>query len=148
VYERQKQYQQAEAAFREVIARDPDHAPALNYLGYMLADRGEKLSESVALIERALAIEPENGAYLDSLGWAHFKEGRYTVAEEYLRKAAERMVTNSVIQDHYGDVLFQLQRFDAAIAAWELALDGDRDSIVPGDIERKIRSARDRLNRR
>ena len=148
VYERQKQYQQAEAAFREVIARDPDHAPALNYLGYMLADRGDRLPESVALIERAVALEPENGAYLDSLGWAHFKEGRFTVAEEYLRKAAERMVTNSVIQDHYGDVLFELGRFDAAIAAWQLALNGDRDSIEPGDIQRKIQTARTRLSQR
>jgi tetratricopeptide (TPR) repeat protein len=148
VFERQQQFADAEAAFRAVIAQDPRHAPALNYLGYMLADRGERLDESVDLIRRALAVEPDNGSYLDSLGWAYFKGGRFTEAEEQLRQAAGQLTTNSVVLDHYGDVLFELGRLAEAVDAWTQALAGDRDSVVPADIEQKIRTARERLGRR
>jgi tetratricopeptide (TPR) repeat protein len=148
VFERQQRYADAEAAFRAVITRDPRHAPALNYLGYMLAERGERLDESVDLIRRALQVEPDNGSYLDSLGWAYFKGGQFELAETHLRQAAGQLTTNSVVLDHYGDVLFELGRLDAAIEAWTQALAGDRDSVVPADIERKIRTARERLGRR
>ena len=141
VLEKQKKYAEAEAVFRQLIARDPDHAAALNYLGYMLAERGERLDESVGLIRRALEIEPDNGSYLDSLGWAYFKGGKLDLAEEHLKRAADQLVTNSVVQDHYGDVLVRLGRFDEAIAAWNRALSGDGDSIDRSDIDRKIRSA-------
>jgi tetratricopeptide (TPR) repeat protein len=146
--ERQKQYAAAEAAFRRVIDREPEHAPALNYLGYMLADRGERLDESVDLITRALEVDPRNGSYLDSLGWAYFKGGRLQLAEQHLRQAAEQLATNSVVQDHYGDVLFKLERYQEAVDAWLHALGGDGDSIDRDDIDRKIRSARQRLDRR
>jgi tetratricopeptide (TPR) repeat protein len=148
VYEQQQKYAEAETAFRELIARQPDHAPALNYLGYMLADRGEKLTESVDFIQRALAIEPDNGSYLDSLGWAYFRVGKLDLAEENLRRAADQMLTNSVVQDHYGDVLFRVGKIDAAIAAWTRALEGDGDSIDPGEVDKKIRSAQQKLPRR
>jgi tetratricopeptide (TPR) repeat protein len=147
ILEKQKQYAEAEAVFRQLIAKDPAHAAALNYLGYMLAERGERLGESVDLIKRALAVEPENGSYLDSLGWAYFKDGKLQLAEDYLRRAADQLVTNSVVQDHYGDVLFRLGRFDQAIEAWNRALSGDGDSIDRGDIDRKIRAARQKLPR-
>ena len=94
------------------------------------------------LIKRALEIEPDNGSYLDSLGWAYFKSGKLDLAEEHLKRAADQLVTNSVVQDHYGDVLARLGRFDEAIAAWNRALSGDGDSIDRSDIDRKIRSAR------
>jgi predicted Zn-dependent protease len=145
--EKQNRYADAEAAFRGVIARDPAHAEALNYLGYMLAERGDRLSESVDLIKRALAVEPDNGSFLDSLGWAYFKDGQLGPAEEYLKRAADQMVTNSVVQDHYGDVLFRLGRFQEAIDAWSRALAGDGDSIDRGDVGGKIRSARQKIPR-
>ena len=148
VLEKQKKHSESEAVFRQLIARAPDHAAALNYLGYMLADRGEKLDESVGLIRRALEIEPDNGSYLDSLGWAYFKSGKLDLAEEHLKRAADQLLTNSVVQDHYGDVLARLGRFDQAIAAWGRALSGDGDSIDRGDIDRKIRSARQKLPKR
>ena len=148
VLEKQKKFGDAEAVFRQVIAQDGDHAPALNYLGYMLADRGERLNESVDLIKRALQVEPNNGAYLDSLGWAYYKVGKLDLAEEHLKRAADQLVTNSVVQDHYGDVLFSLGRFDAAIAAWSRALTGDGEDVDRGDIDRKIRSARQKLAKR
>ena len=148
VFDRQKRFVDAEAAFQVVIAREPDHAQALNYLGYMLAERGERLDESVGYVKRALQIDPDNGSYLDSLGWAYFKANKLDLAEDNLRRAAEQLVTNSVIQDHYGDLLSKLGRNEDAIAAWTRALSGDGDSIDRPGIYGKIRTARQRLGRR
>ena len=142
VLERGRRFDDAERRFREVIDRDPKHANALNYLGYMLAERGERLEESVRLLLRAIEIDPHNGSYLDSLGWAYYKLNRLDLAEPPLRQASDQLLTNSVVQDHMGDLLFKLGRVDEAIAAWERALAGDRDSIDPKTIEQKIRDAR------
>jgi tetratricopeptide (TPR) repeat protein len=148
VFDKQKRYSDAEAAFRQLLAREPDNAPALNYLGYMLADRGERLDESVTLLQRALKVEPDNGSYLDSLGWAYYKAGKLDQALDPLKRASDQEKMNSVIQDHYGDLLFKMSRFDDAIAAWTRALQGDGDSIDRGAIDKKIRSARQKLSRR
>jgi tetratricopeptide (TPR) repeat protein len=148
VYDKQKNFPQAEAAFREVLAREPENAGALNYLGYMLAERGERLDESVTYLKKALEQEPDNGSFLDSLGWAYFKAGRLDLAEENLRRAAEQLKVNSVIQEHYGQLLFKVGRYEEAIAAWNRALSGDGASIDRTDIDKKIRDARQKLNKR
>ena len=142
IYEQQKRYAEAERQFRDVIARDPRHAPALNYLGYMLADRGERLEEAIALISRALQVEPDNGSYLDSLGWAYFKANRLDLAEANLRKAAAVRLTSSAVQDHLGDLLFRLGRFDEAASAWERALAGDGGDVDGSAIQKKLQAAR------
>jgi Flp pilus assembly protein TadD len=139
-YERQKRFADAEKAFKDVLARDPLHARALNYLGYMLADRGLRLQESVDYIRRALQIEPNNPAYLDSLGWAYFKMKRFDLAEPSLRQAAADRPRGSVVQDHWGDLLLELGRPDEAMAAWKRALAGDGVDIDRPAIEAKIRS--------
>ena len=148
MFEKQKKYAESEAVFRQLIARQPDHAGALNYLGYMLAERGERLGESVELIQRALKLDPDNGSYLDSLGWAYFKSGKFDLAAEHLKRAADQLVTNSVVQDHYGDVLARLGRYDQAIEAWTRALAGDLDSIDRNDVDKKIKAAKGKLPRR
>ena len=74
----------AEKALRQVLVLEPANPNALNYLGYLLAMRGDKLDEAVQLVRKALEAEPDNGAYLDSLGWAHFKRGDLAEAEKYL----------------------------------------------------------------
>jgi tetratricopeptide (TPR) repeat protein len=142
VLEQHDRIADAERAFRQVLDSDPDHAPALNYLGYMLADRGIRLQESVALLRRAIALDPHNGSYLDSLGWAYFKLDRLDLAEAPLRAAGDQMPDNSVVQDHLGDLLHRLGRPGEAIRAWERALAGDGDEINPETIERKIDDAR------
>src|SRR5580765_8233369 len=95
LYQRQKMFDQADSEFRKVLAvtppTDPQAAATLNYLGYMNADRGVKLDESLSYIKQALSFEPNNGAYLDSLGWVYFKLGKYDLAEESLNKAAVHM---------------------------------------------------------
>jgi tetratricopeptide (TPR) repeat protein len=147
-FDRQKRFADAEATFKQLIELDPENAPALNYLGYMLAERGERLDESVDYVKKALEIEPDNGSYLDSLGWAYYKADKLDLAEGNLKRAADQLRTNSVIQDHYGDVLFKLGRYDEAIAAFNRALSGDGDSIDRADIDKKIRTAKQKLNRR
>jgi tetratricopeptide (TPR) repeat protein len=145
VLDKQKRFADAEQAFRRLLTRDPENAAALNYLGYMLADRGERLDESVGYLKKALQIEPENGSYLDSLGWAYYKKDNLDLAEQNLRRAAEQLRTNSVIQEHYGEVLFKLGRYDDAIAAWTRALAGDGSDIDRADIDRKIKTAKQKL---
>jgi tetratricopeptide (TPR) repeat protein len=148
VLDRQKKYAESELVFRQLITKDPGNAAALNYLGYMLAERGERLDESVDYVKRALALDPDNGSYLDSLGWAYFKGGKIDLALDHLKRAADMLTTNSVVQDHYAEVLFRAGRYDDAIAAWNRALSGDGDSIDRGDIDKKIRSAKQKLPRR
>jgi tetratricopeptide (TPR) repeat protein len=136
--------EEAAALLQSLIDRDPLNADALNSLGYMLAERGVRLTEAVTLIERALKVEPDNPAYLDSLAWALFKQGRAEDAETPMRKAADAMPKESVIQDHFGDVLAQRGKSDEAIAAWERALAGDGLGIDRPAVEKKIKDARGR----
>jgi tetratricopeptide (TPR) repeat protein len=148
VFDKDKKFADAEATFRELLKRDPENAAAMNYLGYMLAERGERLDESVGLLKKALAMEPDNGSYLDSLGWAYFKEDKLDLAEDNLKRAADQQKTNSVIQDHYAEVLFKLGRYQDAIAAWTRALGGDGDSINRTDIDKKIKTAKQKLEKK
>lgn len=148
VFDKQKNFADAEATFRHVLTREPENAAALNYLGYLLAERGEKLDEAAGYLKKALEKDPYNGSYLDSLGWAYFKGNKLDLAEPNLRRAASQLRTNSVIQDHYGDLLFKLGRFDEAVAAWTAALAGDSESIERAEIDRKLRAARQKLGKK
>ena len=145
--ERQRKYNEAEAVFRQMIAADPSSAAALNSLGYMFAERGQRLDEALVLVERALAIEPSNPAFLDSLGWAYYKQNRLDRAEAPLRDAANQLPTISVIQSHLGDLLNERGLYQEAMDAWQLAIDGDGDSVSRSDLEDKIKAARQKLGR-
>lgn len=144
VLEEQRRYDEAERAFRRALALDASHGPTLNYLGYMLADRGQRLDEAVGLLRQAVEQDPYNGSYLDSLGWAYFKQGALQRAREYLVRAGDQLPNNSVVQDHLGDLLFALRDASGAIAAWQRALDGDGRSIEKRQVQGKIDRARGR----
>jgi tetratricopeptide (TPR) repeat protein len=141
-YERAGQFAAAEQAFRQVIEAEPRHGAALNYLGYMLADRGTKLDEALSLVRRALEAEPDNPSYLDSLGWAYFKLGRAAEARDPLARAAAARPRASVIQEHLGDVYFELKQYRAAAEAFERALSGDREGIDAAAVTKKRDRAR------
>ena len=132
--ERQKKYEPAEEMFRKVLSADPRHAGALNYLGYMLADRGVRLDEALSLIKKALQEEPQNYAYLDSLAWTYFKLGNYEMAEETLRKAMERNSNDPTVHDHLGEVYAKTGRLKLAAAQWERALE-EWNRSLPADVE-------------
>jgi len=151
-YERQKKYEQAEEMFRKVLVSDPQNATALNYLGYMLADRGTKLDEALNFIKKAVDLEPANGAYLDSLGWAYFRLGKYELAEDNLIKASQRIGTDPTVQDHLGDLYQKTGRLKLAAAHWERALAewnktvaAEVDPAEVAKVQRKLESAKMKL---
>lgn len=121
ILEKMDKMGEAEPEFRRLIADKPDDAPALNYLGYSLADRGLKLEDALGLIRRALAVEPANPAYRDSLGWALFKLGRSTEAASELTAAARALPDDESVWDHVGDARKALGRDEGAWRAWRLA---------------------------
>jgi tetratricopeptide (TPR) repeat protein len=122
-YQREKKFDQAEAEFKKILAANPQNAATLNYLGYMNADRDVRLEESLNYIKAAVSLEPTNGAYLDSLGWAYFKLGKYDLAEENLAKASARMGSDPTVQDHLGDLYQKTGRLKLAAAHWERAVE-------------------------
>jgi tetratricopeptide (TPR) repeat protein len=152
--DRQKHPELAEPFFRQALDLDPSNAMTLNYLGYMLADKGIRLPEALKLIRKAVDLEPMNGAYLDSLGWAYFKLGEFELAEENLRQAVERDQTDPTVHDHLGDLYEKTGRIRLAAAQWELSLTQYSKSpsadIEPGDVakvQHKLETARVKLAR-
>jgi tetratricopeptide (TPR) repeat protein len=121
ILEKMDKIGEAEPEFRALITSKPDDAPALNYLGYALADRGLKLPEAEELIRRALSLEPSNAAYRDSLGWALFKEGRSTEAVVELEASAKTMADDESLWEHLAAAYEKVGNSDAAWLAWRLA---------------------------
>jgi tetratricopeptide (TPR) repeat protein len=135
VLERAKRFDEAESKFRELLEEDPDNAGALNYLGYMLADRNVKLDEAHDMIQKALDLEPDNGAYLDSLGWVYYRQGKLDLAERYLLRSLEQYSRDPVVHSHLGDVYFQQGRTDDARRHWQRGLEEWRTS-APAEQDR------------
>ena len=126
-YEQNGQVEQGVSTFEEIIARDSDYAQALNYLGYMLADRGLRLEYAHDLIERAVTLAPDNAAYLDSYGWVFYRLGKYNQALVHLKKAVA-LDSDPVIFDHLGDVYRAVGNLKEARAWWQKALEMDPDN--------------------
>jgi tetratricopeptide (TPR) repeat protein len=152
MYERMKNFDAAESQFRKVIEINDGNAGALNYLGYMFADRNVRLDEAQKLIQRALELDPENGAYLDSLGWVYYRQGRLEEAEGLLVRALERIGQDPTIHDHLGDVYYKLGKTKEAITQWQASLKeyetaskSEADPEAVTRITRKLESARVRL---
>jgi tetratricopeptide (TPR) repeat protein len=131
---------QAERVLARAVEVNPKNAMALNYLGYMLADSGRRLGDSLAYVERALALEPDNPAYLDSLGWALFKLARYAPAEEKLRAALRYDGSDPAIREHLGDLLIATGRTEEAVQAWQAALECGHEE--PNRVLEKMEKAR------
>jgi tetratricopeptide (TPR) repeat protein len=130
----------AEVALRDSIELNPRHAAAMNFLGYSFAERGERLDEALSLIQRALAVDGRNGAYLDSLGWALYQMQRYDEAREPLERAAREYPTDPVVLEHLGDVYARLGQRELAVSAWSRALDAGPQDAEP--LRAKIAQAR------
>ncbi len=154
MYERMKNYTEAEEEFRKALAINPDNASALNYLGYMLADRGIRLEEARDLIAKAVERDPKNGAYLDSLGWVLFRLNKLPEAEAKLREALELMSRDPTVHDHLGDVYFHEGKIREAIAQWQsslkewqLSAPSDQDHSEVAKVQKKLDDAKVRLAR-
>ena len=150
--ERQKKINESETEFRKVLTMNPNHAGALNYLGYMLVDHGMKVDEATKMIQKALEIDPDNGAYLDSLGWAFYQQGKLTEAESMLVRALDRIGQDPTVHDHLADVYLKLGKTKEAISQWQASIkdfqspagaDSDPEDIAK--VNRKLDAARVKL---
>ena len=151
--ERQKKFDEAEAEFRKVLAIDANNDNALNYLGYMLADRNVRLDEAYDMIKKALDLRPDSGAYLDSLGWVSYRQGKYTDAEGLLIRALQKQ-PDPTVHDHLGDVYAKLGKTKEAVAQWQLSLKefqtgapADNDPAEVAKVSKKLDDAQAKLAR-
>jgi len=122
-YERKGDYADSEAAFDKALRLAPDAPETLNYLGYMLADRGVKLEHAHELIAKAVKLEPKNAAYLDSLGWVLYKLNQPADALPQELKAIELSPEpDAILFDHLGDIYAALKQTDKARESWRKSL--------------------------
>jgi tetratricopeptide (TPR) repeat protein len=150
--ERQKLMDQAESELRKGLELAPDFAPLQNYLGYLLAERGQKLDEAVAMLKKVVTFDPQNPAYLDSLAWAYYKQGQYAMAEDVERKAALRSSNDPTILDHLGEIDAKNGRLPQAVEEWQRSLAQYATSLPPeadpadvAKVQHKLESARVKL---
>ncbi len=121
-HEQSRDWAPAEADFRKALELNPNQPQVLNYLGYGLVDRGEKLDEALGMIEKAVAADPEQGYIIDSLAWAYFKLGRYKEALEPMERASLLEPVDPIVTDHLGDVYWMNDRKLEARFQWRRAL--------------------------
>ena len=140
LYDKTERRDKMEEEMKKAIELDNNNAMALNYLGYTYLTQDKNLKEAYNLIKKACKIEPDNGAFLDSLGWAYYKMGRYHLAKQYLEKAADKE-RDGEVYEHLGYVYLKLKEYEKAILwftkAYELNNKEDTRKILD-DIRKKI----------
>ena len=144
-HERLQEWDKAESDFRNALTINPDQANVLNYLGYSLIDRGEKLDEAMTMIEKAVSLQPESGYIVDSLAWGLFKLGKYETAIPHMEKAAELMPVDPIVTDHLGDLYWAVGRQLEAKFQWRRALSFDPELKDATRIREKLRIGLDRV---
>lgn len=115
-------FRESEITLREILKKEPENPTALNNLGYFLVERGERLPEALNLIKRAVAVEPANSSFLDSLGWTYFRLNQLDEAEKHLTEAARRNPNSATIQEHLGDLYEKQGKIEQAKTAWRKAM--------------------------
>ena len=140
-----QEWDKAESDFRNALTINPDQANVLNYLGYSLIDRGEKLDEAMTMIEKAVSLQPESGYIVDSLAWGLFKLGKYETAIPHMEKAAELMPVDPIVTDHLGDLYWAVGRQLEAKFQWRRALSFDPELKNATRIREKLRIGLDRV---
>ena len=136
IYEKDGRFEEGIRMMEAILKKDADHADALNFIGYTYADRGIHLDEAEALILRALALKPDNGYILDSLGWVHFKQKRMNSALKHLKRAIELLPGDANVMEHLGDVYLAIGRKREAFDYYRKALEADPDNEK---IQKKIK---------
>ncbi len=128
VYDRMEHRDQAMLVMDKIISKDPEHADALNYLGYSLAEQGRDLERAELLIDNALKVKPDNGYFVDSLAWVYFKQGRNRLAWQEIQRAVLLVDSDPVIWEHYGDIARALRLISEARKGYEKALELEGDN--------------------
>lgn len=142
VNERLGDYDKSEKYFKLNIKLDPNDSAAMNYLGYMWADKGKNLEEAEKLIKKALKLDPTNSAYLDSLGWVYYKMEDYPKARYFLERAVREGVENAEVFDHLGDVYYKLEMYQEAIESWKKSLKDNDPNYSFEDVEKKLEATK------
>jgi len=142
ILDRAGKHEVSEKTLRELLKREPDNATALNNLGYFMVERGDDYGEALKLIEHAVAIDPTQGSFLDSLGWTHFKMGNIEKARQYLEKATIYSRRSSTVHEHLGDVLHEAGRMAEARKQWEKALEYSVEADGIARLRGKLKDAR------
>jgi tetratricopeptide (TPR) repeat protein len=137
-HEQSKDWAAAEADFRRSLELNGNQPQVLNYLGYGLVDRGEKLDEALGMIEKAVAADPDKGYIIDSLAWAYFRLGRYEDALEPMERASLLEPVDPIVTDHLGDVYWMVGRKLEAQFQWRRALSFDPTEKDGERIRRKL----------
>jgi len=128
----------AEATFLAILDKHPENAGTMNYLGYMWAEQGVHLDRAAEILNKAVTLEPGNGAYLDSLGWAYFRQGKLDLAEKYLNNAAQILPRDATVHEHLGDVLAKRGDTNRALSLYRVALTLDPESKDEAKLRSKI----------
>jgi predicted Zn-dependent protease len=128
----------AEKIFLALLEREPDDPATLNYLGYMWADKGVNLDRAEQMLLKAVAQDPRNGAFIDSLGWVYFKQGKFDSAEKQLIDAAQLLPYDATVQEHLGDVLAKLGKRAQALERYRAALRLDPTPADEAQLRTKI----------
>jgi tetratricopeptide (TPR) repeat protein len=138
--ERLKDWPAAESDFKEALSLSPDETLVLNYLGYSWIDQGRNLKQAMDYIRKAVKLKPDDGYYVDSLGWAYFRLGNLQAAVETLERAVELKPDDPIINDHLGDAYWRVGRKLEAKYQWQqaLTLKPEEDLIV--SLKQKIAS--------
>ncbi|HPG88568.1 MAG TPA: tetratricopeptide repeat protein [Hyphomicrobium sp.] len=132
-YERMKNWPAAETDLKKALALAPDQPLVLNYLGYSWIDQGRNMKEGMKLIEKAVQLKPDDGYIVDSLGWAHYKQGNFKEAVRFLERAVEIKPEDPTLNDHLGDAFWQVGREREARFQWGQALSLNPE---PDDLEK------------
>ncbi len=130
-YDKLDQFDHVVREMEETLKLNPEHADALNYLGYSYADRGINVEEAVSLTQRAVALKPHNGYYVDSLGWALYKNGQIDEALEMMQKAVTLVSDDPVIYEHLGEIFLLQEQHEKAREAWiqSIQLDSTNEAL-------------------
>jgi len=128
VHENLKNSEQTEKNLRACLEYDSNDPDVLNFLAYFLAESDRRLGEAEELLDRALKMDPENGFFLDSLGWIYYRQGKSELAIEYIRRAIRAMTSDdAILRDHLGDAYLLHGEIKKAVAEWRRALILDRE---------------------
>jgi tetratricopeptide (TPR) repeat protein len=137
LYEKAGRFDDSIARMETILKLNPDHADALNFIGYSYVDRGIRLEEAEKLIRKALRLKPDSAHIIDSLGWLYYRQGKMDKAVETLKQAASLLPDDRVVAEHLGDALLQQGQIDEAKKQYRRAL-----TLEPGnrDLQHKIQN--------
>jgi tetratricopeptide (TPR) repeat protein len=135
LYEKTNHFQESIKEMEIVLKNNPDHADALNFIGYLYADQGINLEHAEIMLKKALQLKPDNGYVMDSMGWLYFRQNRMDLAIKYLKDALNALPDDATIAEHLGDAYVKTGRTREAIEHYERALKANSSDVVKKKLE-------------